>query len=747
MVRIELNIHKIFFTVKLHDNRLRYIIDIFNNYLTTYSLFWNKYKKRSMRNKDKEYFSYILRKDEYRYPINVVKLFMNTLGTSNISKDHIKMNFIKRYGSARLNLTWNEQFIPREYQKEYIEELTKPDAKSILLVDLNTGMGKAQWVKTKVKVPNGWKNIGDLQKNDEVITKDGSTTYVTGTYPQGIKDLYEITFSDGRSTTCCKEHLWKIYRDDINSWEILPTWKIIDILHQEQDRPTLYIPLIDSEKNEEKIFNTHPYTLGYSINNQSDLYIPDEYLTGSTEQRQELLKGILGDEIYNKSKSETIFYNTYHLWLCYNIIKLVRSLGGIASYVIKDNKIYNISINLNHDKIAIKEIKFKMSEEAICISVADSSKLYVCEDYIVTHNTFIATKTIHQIDKRTAIVVIPKYIDKWKDDVKKYTDVDDEDIYIVQGGESLLNLMLEEDINYKFIIFSMRTISNYISAYEDGTSGFPVEPPDLMEHLGISILLNDEMHQHFHALTKIMLYFDVERVIGLSATLVSNKRDINRIYSLIVPDTNRISNIIEPDKFRYVRSIKYNLEMNNRIRYKTMKGYNHIMFEQSICRNSIALRDYLNMISYYTKIGYIDRRLEGEKLLIFAASIKLCTLLVEFLKSKYPHIDIRRFVEDDPYENILNAEISVSSIGSAGTAIDIPGLITCINTISMSSLQANIQAFGRLRKIPNRDVWYYYLWTKDIQNQYKMHLDRFEAIKSDTKEFIQDEYPYTIKTK
>lgn len=502
MVRIELHIHKIFFVVKLHDNRLRYILDMFNNHLTTYSVFWNKYKRRAMKNKDKEYFSYITRLDEYRYPINVLRLFMNTLGTSNISKEHIDVHFKKEYNYSFLNLNWNKDIVLRDYQEEYVKILTH-NPKSLMLVDLFVGFGK----------------------------------------------------------------------------------------------------------------------------------------------------------------------------------------------------------------------------------------------------TAIGVNAINRINKRTAILVLPKYIEKWIDDVMKYTDVDKDDIYIVRGGDSLMNLMLEEDLSYKFIIFSMRTVSNYITDYEEGKMPYPVQPPDLMDHLGVGILFNDEMHQHFHALTKAMLYFDVEQAIGLSATLVSNRKEIDTIYSLIVPPENRISNIVQPDKFRHVRSIRYTLEMNHRIQYKRAKGYNHILFEHSICRNSIALKDYINMICYYVQIGFIDRYKPGEKLLIFAASVKLCTIITKRLQARYPRLDIRRFVEDDPYENIINAEISVSSIGSAGTAIDIPGLITCINTISMSSLQANLQAIGRLRKIPDREVWYYYLWTKDIPNQYKMHLDRFNAIRHDIKEYVEDEYPYTIKTK
>ena len=49
--------------------------------------------------------------------------------------------------------------------------------------------------------------MGDMSVGDEIIAKDGSTTFVTGVYPQEKKQLYKVTFVDGREIECCGEHL------------------------------------------------------------------------------------------------------------------------------------------------------------------------------------------------------------------------------------------------------------------------------------------------------------------------------------------------------------------------------------------------------------------------------------------------------------------------------------------------------------------------------------------------------------
>jgi len=71
--------------------------------------------------------------------------------------------------------------------------------------------GRAQPLTSKVLTPLGWREIGSLEVGDHVIGSDGRPTRVMGVYPQGEKDTYQVTFSDGSSVECCEEHLWTVY--------------------------------------------------------------------------------------------------------------------------------------------------------------------------------------------------------------------------------------------------------------------------------------------------------------------------------------------------------------------------------------------------------------------------------------------------------------------------------------------------------------------------------------------------------
>ena len=70
--------------------------------------------------------------------------------------------------------------------------------------------GRAQPVDRRVLTPDGWRRLGELQVGDLVVGSDGRPTPVLGVYPQGRKEVLQLTAQDGASTLCCAEHLWTV---------------------------------------------------------------------------------------------------------------------------------------------------------------------------------------------------------------------------------------------------------------------------------------------------------------------------------------------------------------------------------------------------------------------------------------------------------------------------------------------------------------------------------------------------------
>ena len=124
----------------------------------------------------------------------------------------------------------------------------------------------------------------------------------------------------------------------------------------------------------------------------------------------------------------------------------------------------------------------------------------------------------------------------------------------------------------------------------------------------------------------------------------------------------------------------------------------------------------------------------------------MCSDFTEYLKGKYKDENVYRYIGGDSYNTMLESNIIVSNGGMLGTAVDVKGLIAVIQTVSTSSLQSNLQNFGRLRKIPDRDVWYYYIFTRNIPRQYHMHIQRYDAIQEKMAYYTHEEYQYELKT-
>lgn len=76
------------------------------------------------------------------------------------------------------------------------------------------GVGKANWVESKVLTPRGRTRMGDLKVGDQVTTPSGEIANITEVHPQGVMPLYRVTLRDGASTLVTEQHLFSVSRQD-----------------------------------------------------------------------------------------------------------------------------------------------------------------------------------------------------------------------------------------------------------------------------------------------------------------------------------------------------------------------------------------------------------------------------------------------------------------------------------------------------------------------------------------------------
>jgi hypothetical protein len=98
--------------------------------------------------------------------------------------------------------------------------------------------------------------------------------------------------------------------------------------------------------------------------------------------------------------------------------------------------------------------------------------------------------------------------------------------------------------------------------------------------------------------------------------------------------------------------------------------------------------------------------------------------VVERFKKKYPEFDTVRYVGslNDPYDELLECDIGVTTIGSGGTAIDLANLRVSLMTTAIDSRQSNEQVLGRTRRLkdfPEIVPEFVYFVCRDIEQHIK----------------------------
>jgi replicative DNA helicase len=360
----------------------------------------------------------------------------------------------------------------------------------LIIVAGRPSMGKAQPLDARVKTLTGWKRMGDLELGDALASVDGAPSMVTGIYPQGERQVYRVTFSDGRSAECCDEHLWRVHCREWERPRVVDTAQLRMLLTRERYRNRLWIDLPSGDFGHREALPVDPWVLGALLGDGAidgtsvrfsvkadetlarmrtrvgeslqleyagqydwrikgrpaaagtqrpsvnpikqalelldlwgctsyDKFIPRAYLDAAKEVRLDVLRGLLDTDGWVESWG-TVRYSTASARLATDVTELARSLGGWCSvstkktWCVRDGVRQEGAIayqcTISHpdpqslflfegkrERLERGRTRRKMPvvvsieptrrTETQCISVSHPTRLYVTDDYVVTHNT------------------------------------------------------------------------------------------------------------------------------------------------------------------------------------------------------------------------------------------------------------------------------------------------------------------------------------------------------------------------
>ena len=218
-----------------------------------------------------------------------------------------------------------------------------------------TGVGKALAFSEPLLTPTGWVTMGEIKTGDRVVGSDGKEQYVLGVYPQGVRPIYKVEFTDDTFVNCDEEHLWSVNtlnmrtaktRDKQGKGVYIPNhgYKVVktsDMMNdiKKRDRYNYRLPVVSPVHFEEKEVLIDSYLLGLLLGDGS---ICDGGVRISTKD-DELFDSI---QHLNEHSSFTEYYRTET-----KSIKSINLKGKIKELL----KVYDLLNKKSNNKFIPKD--------------------------------------------------------------------------------------------------------------------------------------------------------------------------------------------------------------------------------------------------------------------------------------------------------------------------------------------------------------------------------------------------------
>ena len=460
----------------------------------------------------------------------------------------------------------------------------------------------------------------------------------------------------------------------------------------------------------------------YSI----EKHIPKEYLYASVESRKLLLEGLINTDGYVRTKSSWS-YSTSSPQLRDDVCELARSLGYYVTIKINENNTYvhngekrktehanyELCINYEKERKAIINIeKLDYQEEAQCISVEHPDRLYLTNDYIVTHNTFISINIGSEVKGQVLIVVPNKLLkDQWVSAITEFTNLEIDDIGILQGSD-LSKLKKKNQHKRPILIALIQSLDSQLQRNQLN---------DLIDfYRNTSAVFYDETHTSGAAdgYAKTTGIFTTYNIIGLSATPYKKDKNLFQLYTGIgnIVYISTHQNLI-PSCNMHLLPVPISDRQKSKL-YDTFQKTNYNFFMSELENFLYEVDAYFIYIAEWI----IFRFKQGYSSVILFKTNKMLDKLERILNEKKEDLDISvviltNLTAKKNKDKISKSNVVLSNFKMFSAGADFPHL-SCVFFASMiMGMIPIIQTLGRVtRKFANKvqEVQAHFLLVKFI---------------------------------
>lgn len=319
--------------------------------------------------------------------------------------------------------------------------------------------------------------------------------------------------------------------------------------------------------------------------------------------------------------------------------------------------------------------------------------------------TYCSIHYVHKSKKLPLVLVDQENLmEQWKKSILHFTSVKEDEIFLISGKSSIEKLMKMKKTElkkYKWFIAIHKTLSNYLEKDMENIER-------LFSHLGIGVKLYDEAHVEYKNIFYIDALSNTESVY-ITATPTRSNPIENTVYQRMFKDVPMFK-VHEDALTRYhnVIIVKYNSKpsIDDQAKMKSRHGFDANAWCKYILQDG-KYEDFIeNVIQVLKKVNSKN----DKKAVFLFHTMEGNSIITEEFINEFPDISVGRYdssIKDKNKRTLeLEKDLIVTTDKSFGKAIDVKGLGVVINTVPFGSKTMTEQLLGRLRELPDKEVWF-----------------------------------------
>ena len=308
--------------------------------------------------------------------------------------------------------------------------------------------------------------------------------------------------------------------------------------------------------------------------------------------------------------------------------------------------------------------------------------------------TFVTVASICFTGARAVIITSSvEWLEQWKARILEYTNLKEEDLYMIIGKPSLNKILARDPLQYQIFLASHSTIKSY----GDKEGWNKVE--DLFKHLQCSMKIFDEAHLYFDNMAKIDYHSNTKKTIYLTATPERSNREEDIVYQEYfrnVPSIELFDEQSDPH-VNYVSMMFYSNPSPYQVASYTKGKFN---FDRNIYTGYLVGSP--NFLKLVTVLVDMTLQING-KVLMYVGTNEALTRVYNYIIEEFPFLNgaVSIYSSLTPKEDkaaALQKKFILSTTKSCGAASDIYGLaVTVVLAEPFKSPVLARQTLGRCR--------------------------------------------------